>query len=328
MDIKAIGEFGLIDLIKRNSIADEARVEIGIGDDAAAFWPPPERLQLVTADMLVETVHFDLQWISPWQLGFKALAVNISDIAAMGGTPRHAFVSIALPRHCSVDFVLALYEGMKAIGREYGVNILGGDTVSSPQQLVINVTLTGDVPPGRVLRRSGARPGDQVLVTNCLGNSSAGLEWLMAGGLPEQETVLVSSHLTPQPQVFLGQALAAAGATSMDDVSDGLSSEANEIAAASRAGIVLYADKIPLSDELRRYAARQGRNPLEYALYGGEDYQLLFTMPAAAAGEFCRSPLGQTCSPIGTVTDKPGVRLIHNDGSAVPLEPKGYNHFR
>ena len=168
MNVESVGEFGLIELIKQNTIVAPDGVELGIGDDAAAFWPSPGKLQLITTDMLVETVHFDLRWISAWQLGYKALAVNISDIAAMGGAPHHAAVSLALPTKSSVEFVLELYEGMKAIGREYGVNIIGGDTVSSPDHIVINVTLTGDVSPQRMIRRSGARAGDKVLVQDVL----------------------------------------------------------------------------------------------------------------------------------------------------------------
>lgn len=325
MKLNTVGEFGLIEMIKKDSINDPVGIEIGIGDDAAAFWPADRRLQLLTADMLVESVHFDLAWISPRQLGYKSLAVNISDIAAMGGTPRHAAVSIALPQTSSVAFVMELYDGMKAIGREFGVNIIGGDTVSSPDKLVINVTLTGDVAADRMIRRSGAKPGDLVLVTGCLGDSAAGLELLQhkVGG---SET-LVRAHLTPKPQIAAGQAAAALGATAMDDISDGISSEANEIAAASQKGMRIYAADIPLSEDLLQYAASVGRDPLEYALFGGEDYQLLITMPPAAARNFCCSQPGGA-KIIGEVIERPGVSLIKSDGSISQLLPQGFNHFR
>jgi thiamine-monophosphate kinase len=328
MNLKALGEFGLIDLIKPGTIVDSNGLEIGIGDDAAAFWPASGRLQLLTADMLVETVHFDLQWISPWQLGYKSLAVNISDIAAMGGRPRQAAVSLALPQHSNVEFVVELYEGMKSIGREYGVNIIGGDTVSSPGPMVINVTLTGDVAAEAMIRRSGARPGDLVLVTGCIGDSAAGLAWLLAGNPVNQAPGLISAHLTPKPQVLLGQAAAAAGATAMDDISDGLASEANEIANASQVGIILYADKLPLSSELKCFASPNGQDCLDYALYGGEDYQLLFTMPPQAAQRFLRLEIAGSCRVIGEVCAERQVTLIANDGSKLALQPKGYNHFR
>lgn len=327
MKLKEIGEFGLIDRIKAGTIADAGSVVAGIGDDAAAFWPAPGRLQLLTADMLVESIHFDLRWISPWQLGYKSLAVNISDIAAMGGTPRQAAVSLALPPAAEVEFVLELYEGMKAIGREYGVNIIGGDTVSSPGPLLINVTLTGDVAPGSMVRRSGAQPGDLVLVTGCLGDSAAGLAWLLAGNPADQAPSLVAAHLTPKPQVLLGQAAAAAGATAMDDISDGLASESNEIAAASKTGLILYTDKLPLSDALRQFAGAD-ESCLEYALYGGEDYQLLFTMPLAAAERFLRLQQAKNCCVIGEVCSGQQVTLVGGNGSKIALKPKGYNHFR
>lgn len=327
MNLKSLGEFGLIDLIKQDTIVDSEGIELGIGDDAAAFWPAPGRLQLLTADMMVETVHFDLQWISPWQLGYKSLAVNISDIAAMGGRPRQAAVSLALPQHSTIEFVAELYAGMKSIGREYGVNIIGGDTVSSPGPIVINITLTGDVAATGMIRRSGARPGDLVIVTGCLGDSAAGLAWLAAKNPAVQEARLAAAHQTPKPQVLLGQAAAAAGATAMDDISDGLASEANEIANASQVGIILYADQIPLSKELQSFAVRNGYNGLDFALYGGEDYQLLFTMPPQAARDFLRLEISKTCRVIGEVCLERQVTLITGNGSITAIKPKGYNHF-
>lgn len=324
MNINSVGEFGLIDLIKQDTISDPGAVVIGIGDDAAAFWPAQDRLQLLTADMLVETVHFDLQWITPWQLGYKALAVNISDIAAMGGRPRQAVVSLALPKRCSVEFVLELYQGMKAIGREFGVNIVGGDTVSSPNNLVINVALTGDVVERNMIRRSGANPGELVLVSGTIGDSAAGLEWLLSGGKPEFQSHLVAAHVMPQPQVTIGQAAASAGATAMDDISDGLASEANEISSASKMGVVIYSEKLPISAELRKFASELGRDPVDYALYGGEDYQLLITMPAHAAMQFCHT---YGCTVVGEVTSSRGV-ILETRGVRKKLEPKGFDHFR
>ncbi len=328
MNLKTLGEFGLIDLIKQDTIADPEGIELGIGDDAAAFWPAPGRLQLLTADMMVETVHFDLRWLSPWQLGYKSLAVNISDIAAMGGRPRQAAVSLALPQHSSIEFVTELYTGLKAIGREYGVNIIGGDTVSSPGPVVINVTLTGDVAATGMIRRSGARPGDLVIVTGCLGDSAAGLAWLAAGNPAAQAARLTAAHQTPQPQVALGQAAAAAGATAMDDISDGLASETHEIASASQVGIVIYADRIPLSAELQAFACQSGQTGLDFALYGGEDYQLLLTMPPQAAQAFLRSELAGSCRVIGEVCAERQVTLVAGDGSKTAIKPQGYNHFR
>ena len=171
MQFKQLGEFALIDLIKQDTINNADSVMIGIGDDAAVLKPTDGNLQLVTTDMLVEKVHFDLSTSSAWQLGYKAIAVNLSDIAAMGGVPRQVVIAIALPQHLSVDFLVSLYDGIKEICREFGVNIVGGDTVSSPQGLVINVTALGEVEPDKLQRRSGASVGELVVVTGTLGDS-------------------------------------------------------------------------------------------------------------------------------------------------------------
>jgi thiamin-phosphate kinase len=172
MKLNEIGEFGLIDLIKPGTIVDSSSIIAGIGDDAAVILPRPHQLQLMTADMLVEGIHFELNTTSGWQLGYKGMAVNFSDIAAMGGIPRQALVSIAIPPTMAVEFVVDMYEGMKEICREYQVNIVGGDTVASLQGLVFNVTVLGEASPATIVRRSGAQVGDIVAVTGTLGNSS------------------------------------------------------------------------------------------------------------------------------------------------------------
>ncbi|BBB92298.1 thiamine-phosphate kinase [Methylomusa anaerophila] len=330
MQLEQVGEFGLIRLLATDTINDPATVVVGIGDDAAVFLPAARQLQLLTTDMLVENIHFDLKTTTPWQLGYKAIAVNLSDIAAMGGVPRQAAVSLALPRNTQVEFVANLYQGMKEICREFGVNIVGGDTVSSPQGLVINVVLTGEVEPANLVKRSGAQAGDVVIVTGNLGNSAAGLDILNTECWEEFDFArpLVTSHLTPRPQVKLGQLLAAAGASSMNDISDGLGSESHEIAKASGVGMVLYADRIPLSQEAIQAAAKFSKIPLNYALYGGEDYQLLVTMPPDKF-ERLRHQEQLRLILIGEVTEaKDEVILIYPDGTTEKIEPRGYNHFR
>ncbi|HWR10075.1 thiamine-phosphate kinase [Sporomusa sp.] len=330
-DLSNLGEFGLIDLIKQDTINDHSSVVVGIGDDAAVVLPTPRQLQLLTADMLVEAIHFDLTTTTPWQLGYKAVAVNLSDIAAMGGAPRHAVVSVALPRSIPVDFVVNLYKGMKEICREFGVNIVGGDTVSSPQGLVINVTVTGEVEPANVVLRSGARPGDVVAVTGNLGSSAAGLDLLQAGEWEDDAFAwpLVTAHLTPRPQVKTGQLLAALGATSMDDVSDGLASEAHEIAKASQVGIKLYSDKIPLAPELAGAAAKFNKQAIDYALFGGEDFQLVFTMEQGKYETLQAEHPELRVIRVGEVVDaSEGVTLVDETGQVKKLEPRGFNHFR
>ncbi|WP_425060262.1 Thiamine-monophosphate kinase [Sporomusa carbonis] len=329
--LKELGEFGLIDVLKQDTINDHSSVVVGIGDDAAVLLPTPKQLQLLTTDMLVESVHFDLTTTTPWQLGYKAIAVNLSDIAAMGGAPRHAVVSVALPHSTPPDLVVNLYKGMKEICHEFCVNIVGGDTVSSPHGLVINVAVTGEVEPANLVRRSGAQPGDVVVVTGNLGSSAAGLELLTAGQWEDYDFAwpLVTAHLTPRPQVKLGQLVAAAGATSMDDISDGIASEANEIASASQVGIRLYAGQIPLAAELKEAAAKLGKTPLDYALYGGEDFQLVFTMePGKYAALLAANP-ELPVTKVGEVVDAgEGVTLVDQAGQVQTLKARGYNHFR
>lgn len=330
-ELTKLGEFGLIDLIKQDTISDHGSVVVGIGDDAAVLLPTPRQLLLMTTDMLVESVHFDLATTTPWQLGYKAVAVNLSDIAAMGGVPRHAVVSVALPSSTPTELVVNLYQGMKEICHEFGVNIVGGDTVSSPQGLVINVAVTGEVAPVNLVRRSGAQIGDIVAVTGYLGNSAAGLDLLSVGEWEDFDFAwpLVTAHLSPRPQVKAGAILAAAGATSMDDVSDGLASESNEIAKASGVGIKLYAEQIPLATELKAAAAKLGKQPLDYALYGGEDFQLLFTMEPRKYEELLIVQPDLQLIRVGEIVDSnQGVTLVDAEGGVQVIEAKGYNHFR
>ena len=330
-ELNELGEFGLIDLLKEDTIHNAGSVVVGIGDDAAVLLPAPRQLQLLTTDMLVESVHFDLTTTTPWQLGYKAVAVNLSDIAAMGGIPRHAVTSIALPPKTPTEFVINLYKGMKEICREYGVNIVGGDTVSSPAGLVINVTVAGEVEPANLVRRSGAQPGDVVAVSGFLGNSAAGLELLKVDAWEDFEFAwpLVTAHLTPRPQVKIGQLVAAAGATSMDDISDGLASEAHEIAKASQVGIKLYADQIPLAAELKEAAFILKKAALDYALYGGEDFQLVFTMESSNFRALMAAHPDLPLVRIGeVVAAEEGVTLVDQAGNAAVLEARGYNHFR
>lgn len=331
MELKQLGEFALIDLIKKDTIKNKGNVVLGIGDDAAALLPSPGQLQLVTTDMLVEQVHFDLRTTSPRQLGYKAIAVNLSDIAAMGGIPRHVVVSIALPKHLSVDFVVALYEGAKEVCEEFNVNIVGGDTVASPQGLIINVTAMGEVAPEKLQKRSGASVGELLVVTGTLGDSGCGLDLLQQEKWEKYDFFmpLVTKHLVPLPQVEAGGKLASFGTTSMNDISDGLASEVNEIAKASQVGMRVYKDKIPLSPELRDASSRLDKSGIEYALYGGEDYQLVFTISSEKFKLLSQSSDRLNLTVIGEVVEEQqGVRLVSEDGKETLLEPKGYNHFR
>lgn len=329
MNLSTIGEFGLIDIIKQNTINNRETVCCGIGDDAAVLKPTRDMLQLATADMLVEDVHFSLQTISPWQLGFKTLAVNISDIAAMGGIPRHALVSIALPQNTTVAFVEQFYTGLKALAEKYAVNIVGGDTVSSPKGVIVNVTVLGETEPDRVIYRSGAQIGDWIVVSGTLGDSAGGLQLLsdqlkFVGG-----ERLVQAHFTPEPQIKLGRVCSQWHVHALNDISDGLASEINEICTASGRGAIIQQHELPVSQELMTLAAQTNRAVSDYALYGGEDYQLVFTAQPETVEQIMLETRGQIkLTVVGQITARAtGVMLANALANHVPLLPKGYNHF-
>lgn len=329
MDIKEIGEFGLIDLIKEGTIVDASNVIIGIGDDAAVYKTNEGMLELMSTDMLVEKIHFDLAYTSAFQLGYKSLAVNLSDIAAMGGVPKHVVIALAVPRRLEVEFILKLYEGMKSIAKEFGVNIIGGDTVGSNHDLIINVTVTGEVEPSHLQRRDQAKVGDLVVVTGNLGDSAGGLRCLQ-DKLTEERFAerLIEAHLTPTPQVEMGKIIAKY-ANSMNDISDGIASEAKEIAVSSHVGLKIKEACLPVSPELKTLAATLGCSFLDFALYGGEDYQLVFTIAEDKYRELQREKLPNQLTVIGVVTEKKGWVELETCGNAiVKIEAKGYNHFR
>ena len=326
MKINEIGEFGLIDILKQNTINNKDNIIKGIGDDAAVFSVENNLLQLATTDMLVEGIHFNREFITAWQLGYKAIAVNFSDIAAMGGTPTNILISLAIPSDIDVDFMVQLYDGMKFLTKKFKANIIGGDTVACLQGLVINVTVLGTVPLPLVKYRSGAKNGDLVVVTGDLGSSAAGLEILLNKYEQEQYEILVKKHLMPFPQLNYGEIIANY-ANSMNDISDGLASEANEISTASEVGIMLRENKMPVLKETKEVAKVFQKDVLDYVLFGGEDYQLVFTITpeklTQLQGELIDLTIvGEVCSSFN------GVKLERNDGTIIDIKSKGYNHFR
>lgn len=326
MRLREIGEFGLIGRIASRAVAGPA-VRIGIGDDAAATEPSPGRWLLTTSDMLVEGVHFDLAYTDPLRLGRKSLAVNLSDIAAMGGEPRDFLLSLAIPPGLAVEFLDLFTEGMLALAAEHGVALVGGDTCRSVAGLVISVTLHGEQRPERTVRRSGARPGDRIFVTGTLGDSALGLELLRRG---EREGWAVERHLDPSPRVAVGLALAGSGlATAMIDVSDGLVADLGHILELSGVGARVEANLLPLSPHFRQGACLVSADPLALALSGGEDYELLFTVPAGREGEVasCLTRTGVPATVIGVIAEGSGVTVAGPDGRELHPLREGYNHF-
>lgn len=327
MDLSDLGEFGLIGRIRSTFSKTSARAPIGIGDDAAALSLSPSATLLATTDMLLEGVHFDLSTTDLYSLGWKSAAANLSDIAAMGGRPRFCLVGLGIPRTFPVRRITDLYRGLRALLDEHDTLLVGGDTCRSDSGFVISVTLLGEAPQKRIITRSHARPGDRIFVTGTLGGSAAGLELLTAeaGSRRRSARTLIERHLRPSPRVLWGLKLAKAGCvTSMIDVSDGLSSDLGHLCEESGVGAEVHADRVPIAQELR---AQNGlrRAALDYALSGGEDYELLFTVPAGKVPKLrnLRIPVTQ----IGEVVTGSRAVLISADGSARPLGATGYDHF-
>jgi thiamine-monophosphate kinase len=335
MTLKSMGEFGFIERVRGGCLQRPENVVVGIGDDAAAFRTEPGGLTLATTDLLIEGVHFLRAATCGEDLGHKALAVNLSDIAAMGGTPREAFVSIAVPADCDLAYLEGLYAGLRALAAEHRVNILGGDTTASLRDLVINVALTGCVPEGELMRRDKARPGDRIAVSGCLGDSRAGLHLIQKplSGDTSTGRYLLKAHRRPRPHLAEARFLARCGAvTAAMDISDGLSSDLGHILAQSGVGARIRADRLPLSTPLRSFCREHGADPVQYALTGGEDYVLLCTLDperAAALTADYQARFETPLAVIGEITDSAGTaELVVAGGTRRPLKAAGWDHFK
>jgi len=318
-----LGEFGLIDRIKAN-VAASPSVLLGIGDDAAALLPAPGLVTLITSDMLLEGVHFDLSFGDPQSLGRKSLSVNLSDLAAMGAHPRHFLLGIALPRELSVEFMDRFMSGVLEQAERFGATLVGGDTCASKGGVAISITALGEQRPELVVKRSGARAGDLVCLSGSVGDAAAGLQGLLRG---ERDGFLVSRQLDPTPRVSAGVALAEAGiASAMIDVSDGVLADLGHICELSGVGARLDLAMLPLSDE---YRAVCGADPYALALSGGEDYELLFCVARERRGEAEElfQGLGLRLSVIGEMTEKGGVELLAADGGSYAPRQRGFDHF-
>jgi len=334
VNLRDIGEFGFIKKISRGCLIRPQNIIKAIGDDAAAFIPTPHEVMLVTTDLLVERIHFFRNTTSGFNLGYKALSVNLSDIAAMGGIGREAFISIGVPENCSVDFLEDLYNGMKRLAAEFGLNLLGGDTTRSKTDLIINILVLGSAFEKEILYRNTAQPGDIICSTGFLGDSRAGLH-LITNNMEldsDEFKALRDAHIIPKPYLREGRFLARQGGVhAMIDVSDGLSSDIAHIAEQSNVGIRLYSEKIPVSDHLEKFCARFDFDPVEYALAGGEDYTLLCTISPDKVGHIAANYLKRfrnSLYQIGEITDSGKMELILWDGQIRSFTPSGWNHFK
>ncbi len=325
MKVSELGEFGLIDLLAEMAGGGgDENLLIGIGDDAAA-WRGDASTQLATVDSFIQGVHFPSGLASWKELGWKALAVNLSDIAAMGGLPRYALVSLALPDDTEVDDVTALYTGMLELAEQFGVSIIGGDISRAPL-VAITIAVFGSSQKKQVLRRSSAEVGELVAVTGELGAAVAGLEMLTKKLKfdPEISASFRNAFLHPLPRIAEGQLLVEQGVKTAIDLSDGLVSDLNQICKASRVGARIDVEKVPVAPGVK---AHFGERALEMALSGGEDYELLFT---ARAEVIDRVKQSASC-PITVVgeilaADK-GVTAVDSRGKPLKLASRGWEHF-
>jgi thiamine-monophosphate kinase len=329
--LKDIGEFGFIERIRKGCLIRDKNVIRGIGDDCCVFSTSGEIATLVTTDMLVERIHFLLGAISPYQLGRKSLAVNMSDIAAMGGIPREAVISIAVPDTVDLAFLDDFYDGMKSIAEEFEVNLLGGDTTSSPEHLVVNVALVGEARVDEILYRSGAEVGDLIFLTGPVGSSAAGLDILQKGRGVDDGDNLVEAHHDPYPHVKEGRIIASMKvANSLIDVSDGVAADLGHICTESKVGAVIEEEMIPTTEEFRAYCERFNEDANRLSLHVGEDYVLLGTVPAEAEADLREALRSQDCEfyPIGRTVSEAGLKLKVYDGSIKVIGASGWDHFK
>jgi thiamine-monophosphate kinase len=329
-----IGEFALIDRIAAMLPKGSAGVVKGIGDDVAVLDTSGPQYLIATCDSQVEGVHFTREVITAYQLGRRLAAINLSDMAAAGAEPRWALVSLAIPHDIEVGYVEELYRGMGEQMALAGASIVGGNLSGMRSGLVLDLTLLGLAAPGQVMLRSTAKSGDAVMLTGSVGESRAGLELTRRADLllsASAKKRLLDRHLCPQPRLSQGLLLARSGlVTSMIDVSDGVISDLSHVCNASGKGAQIDVSGLSLSPDLCEAALAAGADPLQWALSGGEDYELMFTTPPEAVHDIQKMLLEETgvsCSKIGNITPGGGVSLRLADGSRVLPGLKGWDHF-
>lgn len=337
-EIGSLGEFGLINHLTKNNETRQASTILSIGDDAAIIDQFGKQC-VISTDMLVEGVHFDLMYTPLKHLGYKSVAVNVSDICAMNATPTQITMSIAVSNRFSVEALEEFYEGVYIACQHYNVDLIGGDTTSSPKGLIISVTAIGEVTPDKFVTRSGAKKGDLICVTGDLGAAYLGLQLLerekkvfleVPGIQPDLENraYVVGRLLKPEARVDIIEWLAEKQImpTSMMDISDGLSSELIHICKASELGCVLYEEKIPFHDEMKEVAFKFEMDPTACALSGGEDYELVFTIPQE---DYDLIRFTEKISVVGYMTDQSeGLNLLTKGGNKHALKAQGWVAFK
>ena len=332
--IRDLGEFGLIARIKDRLPTLPPSVIKGIGDDAAVSSLSSGKQLVTTVDLLIEGVHFEFSFLSPYLLGRKSLSANISDIAAMGAKPRFAFLSLAIPESMKIEDLDEFFRGFLETAGEYGVSLLGGDTSASPGLLFINVTLLGEGKKGKLVFRDGAKVGDDLYVTGTLGDSLLGLKIAQEkrkGRVSREEKYLLNRHFNPTPRVREGRTLGEKRlAHSMIDVSDGLLSDLGHICEESRVGARLWVERLPLSRSLRAAAGKRESASWQMALQGGEDYELLFSASPKNGPRIQALGRKWKCGITRIGRIEPAESGVVIEGRSGPVDPclfKGYDHF-
>jgi thiamine-monophosphate kinase len=322
-----LGEFGFIERLR--GLLPDGRVEVGIGDDAAVVRMRDGSALVATTDALVEGVHFRLDWSTSADVGFKAVSVNVSDLAAMGAEPRWLLVCLCAPTDLDAGIAEGLYGGMVEAGAIYGTEVIGGDTVRS-DELVITVTALGEL-DGEPMRRSSARAGDVLAVSGPLGRAAAGVNLLLSNDpkdvVPEHAMACIDAHRRPVARVREGRRLQDAGIRAAIDISDGLASDAGRLAEASGVAVEIDHELLPVAAEARSVGADRGWDVTQMVLVGGEDLELLVAVPAARAAELDELGLTKVGRVVERGTEVEAAWLVR-DGKRQPLGPLGWDHFR
>lgn len=335
MQVGDVGEFALIArLHARLQTPRDDHIIRGIGDDCAVLRPSAGMDLLLTTDTQEEGVHFRRDWASAQDIGWRCMAVNVSDIAAMGGRPLGAIVALSLPPTLAVAFVEALYDGMQAMAAASGCPLLGGNISQRTDTLSVTITVLGETPQDQSVYRSGAQVGDEIWVTGDLGGARAGLEVLLhpAALASLSSAEVLARYRRPQPRLREAQYLRQhAVLHSLLDLSDGLSSDLRHICEASGVGARLQAAHVPIALQTRQIALAQGAEPLDYALHGGEDFELCLTTPAGQIERLqdaFQQQFGCPLVRVGRIQPGAGITLMRPDGTQQALPVKGYDHFR
>lgn len=332
MKISELGEEQIITRLIKTFNADTPKNVLGIGDDCAVIPVSKNLSQVITTDALIEDVHFIKDKISPFDLGFKSLAVNLSDIAAMGAKAKYVFLTLALPQQTEVQWLEDFLAGLKVLLTQTNVTLLGGDTVRTPYRIMISITALGEAEPAKIKYRHTGKQDDIICVTGALGDSAAGLQCVLKNLEINPDTqALIDRHYRPEPHLNEGHFLAASKAvTAMMDLSDGLNSDLKKLMTASKVGAEVHLEKFPLSRELKTVASKNNWNATDMAAIGGEDYCLLVCVEAkdfSLLQEQYQSTFKKPLYPIGHLTDSSQGLAFKLNGHIIELSGKGFEHF-